>query len=74
MSRVIERADRQSTWSRAEVWHAWPLAWADRTSRSLLLVALAVAGLLSCYGLTLLLLFPIFHLIAEAADARLNPA
>ncbi|WP_425845782.1 hypothetical protein [Agrococcus sp. TSP3-2-1] len=55
MSRVIERADRQSTWSRAEVWHAWPLAWADRTSRSLLLVALAVAGLLSCYGLTLLL-------------------
>lgn len=55
MSRIIERADRQSTWSRAEVWHAWPLAWADRTSRSLLLVALAVAGLLSCYGLTLLL-------------------
>lgn len=54
-SRVIERAERQTTWSRAEVWHAWPLAWADRTSRSLLLVALAVAGLLSCYGLTLLL-------------------
>lgn len=54
-SQVIERADRQTTWSRAEVWHAWPLAWADRTSRSLLLVALAVSGLLACYGLTLLL-------------------
>ncbi|QUW19320.1 hypothetical protein [Agrococcus sp. Marseille-Q4369] len=57
-SRVIERAERQTTWSSAEVWHAWPLAWADRTSRSLLLVALAVAGLLSCYGLTLLLHHP----------------
>jgi hypothetical protein len=54
-SRIIERAHRQTTWSPVEVWHAWPLAWADRTSRSLLLFALAVGGLLSCYGLTLLL-------------------
>ncbi len=49
------RAQRQSTWSRDEVWRSWPLAWADRASRSLLLVALALGGLLACYGLTLLL-------------------
>lgn len=49
------RAQRQSTWSSDEVWHTWPLSWADRASRSLLLVALAVGGLLACYGLTLLL-------------------
>jgi hypothetical protein len=49
------RAQRQATWSRDEVWQTWPLAWADRTSRSLLLVALSLGGLLACYGLTLLL-------------------
>jgi hypothetical protein len=49
------RAQRQSTWSSEEVWRSWPLAWADRASRSLLLVALALGGLLACYGLTLLL-------------------
>ncbi|MCR8670172.1 hypothetical protein [Agrococcus sp. HG114] len=49
------RAQRQTTWARDEVWHSWPLGWADRTSRSLLLVALAVGGLLACFGLTLLL-------------------
>lgn len=49
------RAHRQGTWSGEEVWHSWPLRWADRTSRSLLLVALALGGLLACYGLTLLL-------------------
>ncbi len=49
------RAQRQSTWSRDEVWQTWPLSWADRASRSLLLVALAIGGLLACYGLTLLL-------------------
>ncbi|GAA1419167.1 hypothetical protein [Agrococcus citreus] len=49
------RAQRQSTWSRDEVWHSWPLSWADRASRSILLVALAIGGLLACYGLTLLL-------------------
>lgn len=49
------RAQRQSTWSREEVWHTWPLSWADRASRSILLVALAVGGLLASYGLTLLL-------------------
>lgn len=54
---VVERprAQRQSTWSRDEVWHSWPLAWADRASRSILLVALALGGLIACYGLTLLL-------------------
>ncbi|MET4100266.1 hypothetical protein ABIB37_002503 [Agrococcus sp. UYP10] len=49
------RAQRQSTWSRDEVWRSWRLSWADRASRSLLLVALALGGLLACYGLTLLL-------------------
>lgn len=49
------RAQRQSTWSRDEVWYTWPLSWADRASRSILLVALAIGGLLACYGLTLLL-------------------
>lgn len=49
------RAHRQGTWSSEEVWHSWPLRWADRASRSLLLVALALGGLLACYGLTLLL-------------------
>ena len=49
------RAQRQATWSRDEVWQTWPLALADRTSRSLLLVALSLGGLLACYGLTLLL-------------------
>ncbi|GEK80647.1 hypothetical protein [Agrococcus baldri] len=49
------RAQRQGTWSGEEVWHSWPLRWADRTSRSLLLVSLALGGLLACYGLTLLL-------------------
>lgn len=49
------RAQRRSTWSPDEVWHSWPLLWADRVSRSLLLVALAVAGLLASFGLTLLL-------------------
>lgn len=49
------RAHRQPTWSRDEVWHSWPLSWADRASRSLLLMSLAVGGLLACYGLTLLL-------------------
>lgn len=49
------RAQRQSTWSRDEVWHTWPLSWADHASRSILMVALAVGGLLACYGLTLLL-------------------
>lgn len=54
---VVERprAQRQPTWSRDEVWHSWPLSWADRASRSILLVALAIGGLLACYGLTLLL-------------------
>lgn len=52
------RANRQSSWSGEEVWHSWPLTWADRASRSLLLVALAVGGLLACYGLTLLLQRP----------------
>ena len=56
-ARIAEppRAQRQSTWSRDEVWHTWPLSWADRASRSLLLVALGIGGLLACYGLTLLL-------------------
>jgi hypothetical protein len=49
------RAQRQSGWVREEVWHAWPLRWADRTSRSLLLVSLSVGGLLAVYGLTLML-------------------
>lgn len=49
------RAQRQSTWSRDEVWRTWPLSWADHASRSLLLVALTIGGLLACYGLTLLL-------------------
>lgn len=49
------RAHRQGTWSSEEVWHSWPLRWADRASRSLLLVALALGGLLASYGLTLLL-------------------
>jgi hypothetical protein len=49
------RAQRQGSWSREEVWQHWPLTWADRASRSLLLVSLAVGGLLACYGLTLLL-------------------
>lgn len=49
------RAQRQSTWSGDEVWHTWPLRWADRTSRSLLLISLATAGVLACFGLTLLL-------------------
>ncbi|MCH1883307.1 hypothetical protein [Agrococcus sp. ARC_14] len=49
------RAQRQSSWSSEEVWHTWPLRWADRASRSLLLVSLAVGGLLACLGLTLLL-------------------
>lgn len=48
-------AERSLRWSNVEVWTSWPLRWADRTSRSLLLVALAIGGLLSCYGLTLLL-------------------
>lgn len=54
---VVERprAQRQSTWSRDEVWQSWSLSWADRASRSLLLVALVIGGLLACYGLTLLL-------------------
>lgn len=49
------RAQRQTGWSRDEVWHSWPLHWADRASRSLMLVALATGGLLACFGLTLLL-------------------
>ena len=49
------RAQRETSWSGAEVWHTWPLRWADRASRSLLLVSLAVGGLLACFGLTLLL-------------------
>jgi hypothetical protein len=49
------RAHRQGTWSSEEVWQGWPLRWADRASRSLLLVALALGGLLASYGLTLLL-------------------
>lgn len=54
---VVEQpgGQRQSGWSREEVWHTWPLRWADRASRSLLLVALALGGLLASYGLTLLL-------------------
>lgn len=54
---VVEqpRAQRQASWSTEEVWHTWPLRWADRASRSLLLVALATGGLLSCFALTLLL-------------------
>ncbi|WP_072313443.1 hypothetical protein [Agrococcus sp. Marseille-P2731] len=54
----IPRAQRQTTWSGDEVWHTWPLRWADRASRSLLLVALAVGGLLACYALPLLLHHP----------------
>lgn len=58
-SRVDQpRASRQSSWSGEEVWHTWPLTWADRASRSLLLIALAVGGLLACFGLTLLLQRP----------------
>lgn len=55
--KVVEqpRGQPQSSWSRDEVWHTWPLRWADRASRSLLLVALAIGGLLAAYGLTLLL-------------------
>ncbi|KAA6433621.1 hypothetical protein FQ330_05860 [Agrococcus sediminis] len=49
------RVQRQASWSGDEVWHTWRLGWADRSSRSLLLAALAVGGLLACYGLTLLL-------------------
>lgn len=49
------RAQRQSTWSREEVWHTWPLRWADRASRSVLLVSFALGGVLACFGLTLLL-------------------
>lgn len=54
---VIEQPQRQrqSGWSREEIWHTWPLRWADRASRSLLLVAFALGGLLASYGLTLLL-------------------
>ncbi|WP_347753720.1 hypothetical protein [Agrococcus sp. ProA11] len=49
------RAQRQTSWCRDEIWHDWPLRWADRASRSLLLIALALGGLLTAYGLTLLL-------------------
>lgn len=49
------RAHRQGIWSSEEVWRSWPLRWADRASRSLLLIALALGGLLACNGLTLLL-------------------
>ncbi|WP_306231964.1 hypothetical protein [Agrococcus beijingensis] len=49
------RAQRQARWVREEVWFSWPLRWADRTSRSLLLVSLSLGGLLTIYGLTLLL-------------------
>lgn len=54
---VVEQphGQRQSSWSREEIWHTWPLRWADRASRSLLLVALALGGLLASWGLTLLL-------------------
>ncbi|WP_405216634.1 hypothetical protein [Agrococcus sp. Ld7] len=54
---VVEQpgGQRQSGWSREEVWQAWPLRWADRASRSLLLIALALGGLLASWGLTLLL-------------------
>lgn len=49
------RSPRQPSWSGDEVWQTWPLRWADRASRSLLLVALAIGGLLACFGLPLLL-------------------
>lgn len=49
------RANREGSWSSEEVWQSWPLRWADRASRSLLLISLALGGLLVCYGLTLLL-------------------
>lgn len=49
------RVDRQTTWSGAEVWHSWPLRWADRTARSLLLAALAIGGTACSYLLPLLL-------------------
>lgn len=51
----LPRAQRQAVWSREEVWHTWPLHWADRASRSLLLVSFALGGVLACFGLTLLL-------------------
>lgn len=49
------RAHRQFSWSGEEVWHTWPLRWADRASRSVLLVSFAFGGVLSARGLSLLL-------------------
>lgn len=51
----LPRVERRTTWSGDEVWHTWPLRWADRTARSLLLAALGIGGLVAAYLLPLLL-------------------